>query len=61
MRTRVNDWIETSDFRPDEGVTVEAMDSGGHVQTLVYKSGLWFFPDMSMYVYYVPQRWRLVA
>lgn len=25
---------------------------------LVRKGNLWFFPDMSMYVYYTPTHWR---
>ena len=43
---------------PPDGVEVETVDSGGHHQTLVYSKGLWWFPDRSMYVYYVPQAWR---
>jgi hypothetical protein len=54
----VSDWILTTDALPPEGVEVETRDSGGNVQTLVLSSGLWFFPDRSMYVYYVPQSWR---
>lgn len=52
------DWVPTSRMLPREGETVRAMDSGGHVQTLVYDKGLWWFPDRSMYVYYVPQMWQ---
>lgn len=57
----MNDWTPTAQGLPPEGVEVETMDSGGHVQSLTYKSGLWFFPDMSMYVYYTPQAWRQVG
>lgn len=58
MSKVTQDWTPTDSRLPDEGVTVEAMDSGGHVQPLVRVGGLWFFPDRSMYVYYVPKFWR---
>lgn len=29
-----------------------------NIQSLVRKGSLWFFPDMSMYVYYRPTHWR---
>lgn len=54
-------WTRTVDALPPEGVEVETMNSAGDVSTLVLSSGLWFFPDRSMYVYYVPQAWRLAA
>lgn len=44
---------------PPEGVMVETVDSGGNHQDLVYAGNLWWFPDRSMYVYYIPQAWRL--
>ena len=45
---------------PPEGETVETADSGGGHRLLAYERGLWWFPDRSMYVYFVPQSWRLV-
>lgn len=51
------DWIPTKNRTPEFGEVVETMDSGGHVQKLLYER-LWFFPDKSMYVYYVPAFWR---
>lgn len=44
---------------PLEGQVVETMDSGGHVQPLVRSGNLFYFPDMSMYVYYMPKFWRV--
>lgn len=45
-----------------EGVEVETKIDDGVIlrneQTLVRKGALWFFPDMSMYVYYRPTHWR---
>lgn len=54
----MNDWTRTESLRPMEGVVVDAMDSGGHVQKLVYEKGLWWFADRSMYVYFTPTFWR---
>jgi hypothetical protein len=52
------DWTPTVEKLPPEGLVVETMDSGGHVQPLKRSGRLWFFPDGSMYVYYVPGYWR---
>lgn len=52
------DWNSPARFLPAEGETVETMDSAGTVQELVYEKGLWWFPDRSMYVYYVPAFWK---
>jgi len=52
------DWNLTEKDLPPEGKVVEAMDSGGHVQDLVYASRLWWFPDRSMYVYFTPMFWK---
>ena len=52
------DWYPTERYQPADGDEVDAMDSGGHVQRLVLKDGLWWFPDFSMYVYYIPTFWR---
>lgn len=55
----MNDFQSTAQKLPPENSLVETMDSRGHIQDLKYHNGLWFFPDMSMYVYYVPKFWRL--
>ncbi len=52
------DWTPAASTQPPEGVVVQCMDSGGHVQDLVRKGRLYFYPDMSMYVYYVPRFWK---
>lgn len=45
-----------------EGAPVETkIDDGDgwrNQTALVRKGRLWFFPDMSMYVYYTPTHWR---
>ena len=55
-------WIPVTSRLPDENVVVETkiVDEKGerNVQLLKRKGYLWFFPDMSMYVYYSPTHWR---
>ena len=55
-----HDWQPISSA--PEGVEVETRikDAKGerNVQTLTRRGRLWFFPDMSMYVYYTPTHWR---
>ena len=53
------DWIPTAQQLPPDDKVVETMDSGGHVQDFIRQGHLWWFDDMSMYVYYVPKFWRL--
>lgn len=52
------DWTLTGCQLPPYGQKVQTMDSGGKVQDLVLKGKLWWFPDGSMYVYYVPKFWK---
>lgn len=53
-------WHDTApDDLPPEGALVEVPNNGG--AKLRRKGGLWFLPDYSMYVYYTPKYWRLVA
>lgn len=54
------DWNDPERFLPAEGEEVDAMDSGGHTQRLRYESNLWWFPDRSMYVYYIPKFWKAI-
>lgn len=56
--TKQQDWIKTAEQKPAENVVVRAMDSGGHVQLLKRKGNLWWFPDESMYCYFVPTFWQ---
>lgn len=53
-----SDWKYSYAELPEEGVEVETKSPGGLVQTLKRKGNLWFFPDMSMYVHYMPEYWR---
>jgi len=58
----MNEWISVNSLLPASGQEVETKidDSKGcrNVATLKFKSNLWWFPDMSMYVYYSPTHWR---
>ena len=55
-------WIETRQERPRDGVVVETKihDANGikNELNLKLRDGLWWFPDGSMYCYYVPTHWR---
>lgn len=57
-----NEWIPCSQQLPAQGKIVETKidDSKGerNVQPLKRYNNLWFFIDMSMYVYYTPTHWR---
>ncbi len=55
----MNDFQCTAQKLPPDNTLVETMNSKGNIQILKYHHGLWFFPDMSMYVYYTPKFWRL--
>lgn len=58
----MNPWIPTSLSLPPDGVPVltKIDDAQGcrNEQKLVRKGNIWFLPDMSMYVYYVPTHWQ---
>lgn len=52
-------WIDmTAETLPPEGEVVMTRDSGGHEQALKRIGRLFYFPDMSMYVYFLPRAWR---
>lgn len=51
-------WHPVSESLPAEGVLVDTISDGGTEQSLRRKGRLWFYPDMSMYVYYTPKFWR---
>jgi hypothetical protein len=59
-------WIKTNKELPPENVVVETKIDNGmndiprNVKKLVRKGQLWFYPDMSMYVYYTPTHWLCV-
>lgn len=53
------DWTPvTAETLPPDGAAVEVITPGGEQRELGYSSGLWWLPDRSMYVYFVPTYWR---
>lgn len=54
-------WNKLSQIPAPDGVVLNTKieDSKGccNEQKLIRKGNLWWFPDMSMYVYYVPTHW----
>lgn len=56
------EWIQTAQKLPPEKLPVMTkIDDGKGTRNeavLVRSGNLWFLPDMSMYVYYVPTHWR---
>lgn len=51
-------WYRTSDTPPPRGEVVQTLSEGGQEQELVYRDGLWFLPDLSMYIYETPMFWK---
>ena len=55
------EWISLEEQLPEEGVEVMTKidDAKGcrNEQSLTRKGNLWFYPDMSMYIYYLPTHW----
>ncbi len=55
---------QTTDNAPEGEVVETKIDDkdGVRNQTKLKRQGnLWFYPDMSMYVYYTPTHWRATA
>lgn len=55
-------YIKCSDRLPPEGeiVMTKIDDAKGcrNEQELIRRGSLWFFTDLSMYVYYTPTHWK---
>lgn len=52
------DWTPIDGDVPPEGELLDVITPSGDQRQLIYESGLWFLPDRSMYVYFVPAFWR---
>ena len=57
----MSQWFLTSNRLPPDRKIVLTKDSGGNIQKLKRIGNLWWFPDGSMYVYYVPKSWRFTG
>lgn len=58
----VDSWVQTIHQLPPQGVVVDTKIEDKHgvrnVAKLIFKDGLFFTPDMAMYVYYIPTHWK---
>ena len=58
----MSEWIKCKNALPKDGVEVMTKiddQRGSRNETKLKRHGrLWFFPDMSMYVYYDPTHWK---
>lgn len=48
-------WRESS---PESGEKLRVITPSGDERTLAFQNGMWWLPDMSMYVYFTPVFWR---
>lgn len=61
-----SDWTNAvpGNMPPEGDVVMTKIDDSRGVRnetTLVYRNGLWWLPDMSMYIYYIPTHWKAVT
>lgn len=58
----MNEWIPVKEKLPPERQSVltkiDDEKYSRNEQCLIYYKNHWFFPDMSMYVYYTPTHWK---
>lgn len=52
-------WQYTEQCKPPENVLLDTTNSQGDVSQLKRIGNLFFVPDGTMYVYYVPKMWRV--
>lgn len=51
-------WYFVKDKYPRELKLIEATTPSGDVVRLKYHNFLWWTPDMKIYVYFTPVKWR---
>lgn len=51
-------WNRVDVTTPPEGEVVRVLTETGSETELAFYRGLWYLPDMSMYVYYAPMFWK---
>lgn len=52
-------WHATALELPESGTLCRVITEGLDERDLIYRDGLWWIPDNSMYVYFVPMYWRV--
>ena len=59
MENEMSEWQPIETAPEGEEIMTKIDDKGGerNKQSLKRQRNLWFFPDMSMYVYYTPTHW----
>ncbi len=53
------DWKSTKDDTPPQDKLLDVITETGRQTQLILSRGLFWLPDRSMYVYYVPMLWRV--
>ena len=53
-------WYDLSEKKPDDGRKIIGLDSGSNERELIFSRNMFWLPDMSMYVYFTPSKWRYV-
>ena len=53
-------WYDINEKLPEEKRDIIGIDGGGQERRLKFYKRLFWLPDMSMYVYFTPQKWRYV-
>jgi len=53
-------WYDVREKKPEEKRAIIGIDSGGTEHNLKFYKNLFWLPDMSMYVYFTPNKWRYI-
>lgn len=54
------EWLPIATAPEGRVVRTKVCDSEGSYQKLIKHGRLWWFPDMSIYIYYTPTHWAEV-
>lgn len=46
---------------PPSNVLLDVITESGDQRQLIFDSNLWWLPDKSMYVYFLPEFWRVAS
>lgn len=53
-------WTPTENKLPEDNTPCRVITPSGDECDLTFYRGLWFLPDMSMYVYFTPVYWKVL-
>ena len=51
-------WYNTTEKKPEENRLLIVIDSGGQERKLKFYKNMFWLADMSMYIYFTPDKWR---